>query len=123
MEKKGIKSLADLIYSPEDDLFLSKPAAISMAEKFYKKLGEEAAEKFTSFFKSNEDEIKEMFKKYLNLFSSSDLFNAMMYEKGMQRLIYRNLSMIEKDLRENSYNLKKVYKQVEKRIKKSYSDF
>ena len=107
MENKSIKSLADLIYSPEDKLFLSKPATIGMAEKFYKELGEDAAEKFTYFYKSNEDEIKKIFNKYLSLFSSSDLINAMMYENGMQRLIYKNLLMIEKNLRENSYDLKK----------------
>ncbi len=78
-----------------------------MAEKFYKELGEDAAEKFTYFYKSNEDEIKKIFNKYLSLFSSSDLINAMMYENGMQRLIYKNLLMIEKNLRENSYDLKK----------------
>ena len=122
MEKEGIKSLADLIYDPEDDLLLSKKAADGIAEKFYKELGDNA-EKFVSFYKANKDKTDELFEKYINLNSLSSLFNSMMNEKAMQRLIYKNLLSMEKDLRKNSYDLKKAYKEIDKKIKRYYTDF
>ena len=122
MEKEGIKSLADLIYDPEDDLLLSKKAADGIAEKFYKELGDNA-EKFVSFYKANKDKTDELFEKYINLNSLSSLFNSMMNEKAMQRLIYKNLLSMEKDLRKNSYNFKKAYKEIDKKIKRYYTDF
>lgn len=122
MEKEGIKSLADLIYDPEDDLFLSKQAAVGIAEKFYKEL-KDNAEKFVSFYKANEDKADELFGKYFGLISPSRMFGSMMNEKAMQRLIYENLLKMEKDLRKNSYNLEKVYKEIDKKSKGYYTDF
>ncbi len=122
MEKEDIKSLADLIYDPEEDLFLSKQAAIGIAEKFYKELGDNA-EKFVSFYKANEDKADELFGKYFELISPSKIFKSMVNEKAMQRLIYENLLSMEKDLRKNSYNIEKMYKEMDKKSKRHYTDF
>ena len=122
MEKEDIKSLADLIYDPEEDLFLSKQAAIGIAEKFYKELGDNA-EKFVSFYKANEDKADELFGKYFELISPSKIFKSMVNEKAMQRLIYENLLSMEKDLIKNSYNIEKMYKEMDKKSKRHYTDF
>jgi hypothetical protein len=122
MEKEDIKSLADLIYDPEEDLFLSKQAAIGIAEKFYKELRDDA-EKFVSFYKANEDKADELFGKYFELISPSKILRSMVNEKAMQRLIYENLLSMEKDLRKNSYNLEKMYKEMDKKSKGHYTDF
>jgi hypothetical protein len=122
VENKGIKNLAELIYDPEDDLFLSKQAAIGVARRFYKKL-DENAEKFVSFYESNKDETDKLLEKYMELTSMqnvSNLLYSLMDKKAMQSLIYKILLNVESDLRKNSYDLKKVYKEADKKIKRNY---
>lgn len=66
------------------------------------------AEKFTSFYRSNKEKTENTFENYLSLNSLSSVFNSLMDEKAMQSLIYKNLLKMEKDLRENSYDVKKL---------------
>jgi len=59
----------------------------------------------------------------MNLNSFSKLFNSLTDEKAMQGLIYKNLLMMENDLRKNSYDLKNTYREIEKKIEKDYTNF
>lgn len=122
MGKNNIKNLAELIYNPEEDFLLSKQAAMGIAERFYKELGDRA-EKFTLFYKSNKEKVYKLAEKYMNLNSFSKLFNSLTDEKAMQGLIYKNLLMMENDLRKNSYDLKNTYREIEKKIEKDYTNF
>ncbi|MCL4362626.1 MAG: hypothetical protein QXD02_04400 [Candidatus Parvarchaeum sp.] len=119
MEKKNVKKLAELIYDPEEDFLLSKQAAVGIAERFYKELGNNA-EKFTSFYRSNKEKAEKIFEDYLSFNSLSSVFNSLTDEKAMQSLIYKNLLKMEKDLRENSYDVKKIEKIIKTRTGGNY---
>ncbi|MCL4406580.1 hypothetical protein M1139_00570 [Candidatus Parvarchaeota archaeon] len=123
MKTENIKSLADLIYDPHEKAFLSRQAVVGIAERFYNRLGNPKAEQFTKFYKSNKEKTKKIFEEYLNSESFSSIFNSLIDGKALQNLIYRNLLKVEKNLRENSYDIKKVFQNIEEKTDRDYTDF
>lgn len=113
------KKLADLLFDPTDGPILSKDAVRGVAIRLYGRIGNKRAEKFLSVYEQKKHEIEKAIDGYTDRLITMNDITALFDTKSAQRLMYRIISSLEKDLNKCGYDFPKL----EELMVESFSQF
>ncbi|EFD92900.1 MAG: hypothetical protein BJBARM5_0410 [Candidatus Parvarchaeum acidophilus ARMAN-5] len=113
MEEKEIKKgLISILYDKDQDYLFPKDEASAVADKLYEEWREDRAAKFLDIYKRNHKSFEKLEEEYIggyiNEMLNIDFFAS---PKKRKRVFYDFYSQMEKELRENNYNLSELLKQ------------
>lgn len=118
MEEKEIKKgLMKILYDKEEDYLFPKDDASAVADRLYKDWGEIRANNFLNIYKKNVSSFEKLGNEYMGSYFNEIMnIDFLTSPKKRKRVIYDLYSQIEKELRENDYDISKL-------LKKKQSDF